>query len=84
MNESIVFSDEEILSMYRVVGKNVKTYREKKGMTQLQLSYALGFKSVSLVSAAELASNHKHFNLEQLFKISKILEVDMGDLIALH
>jgi len=84
MNESIAFSDEEILSMYRVVGKNVKIYREKKEMSQLQLSYALDFKSVSLVSAAELASDGKHFNLEQLFKISKILEIDMRDLIALN
>jgi len=84
MNESIISSDEEILYMYRTVGKNVKLHRKKKEMSQLQLSYALGFKSVSLVSAAELASDGKHFNLEQLFKISKILEVDMRDLIALN
>lgn len=68
------FSDEEIQSIYKLIGENVKYYRTLKEMTQLQLSYEMGYKSVSLVSAAELCSDNKHFNIEHLYKISKILD----------
>ena len=82
MQEPISFSDDEILAMHKTIGKNVKRYREEKGISQLQLSYAMGYKSVSLVSAAELASDGKHFNLEHLYKIAKILNMNMQELIA--
>lgn len=80
MQESIVFSDDEISLMYKLIGKNVKKYRELKGMSQLQLSNAMGYSSVSLVSAAELCNDGKHFNLEHLYKISKILDVTISEL----
>ena len=79
MQESIVFSDSEILLMYKNIGKNVKKFREENGISQLQLSNAIGYSSVSLVSAAELASNRKHFNIEHIYKIAKILNRDMSD-----
>ena len=81
MQESIVFSDNEISLMYKLIGENVKKYREMKGMSQLQLSNAMGYSSVSLVSAAELCNDGKHFNLEHLYKIAKILEISMSELI---
>lgn len=83
MQESIVFSDNEISLMYKRIGENVKKYRELKGMSQLQLSNAMGYSSVSLVSAAELCNDGKHFNLEHLYKIAKILDVDMCELIKI-
>lgn len=72
------FLNTEIDNMYIEIGKRVKKLREKKNMTQLELSYAMGYKSVSLVSAAELYTNKKHFNLEHLYKISKILDINMS------
>lgn len=48
-------------------------------MTQLDLTLAMGYKSVGLVSQAELCLNQKHFNIEHLYKISKVLEVEMGE-----
>lgn len=68
------FSDDEILTIYKIIGENVKYYRMQKEMTQLQLSYEMGYKSVSLISAAELCNDGKHFNIEHLYKISKILD----------
>lgn len=68
------FSDGEIQSIYKLIGENVKHYRMQKEITQLQLSYEMGYKSVSLVSAAELCNDGKHFNIEHLYKISKILD----------
>lgn len=79
MQSSIQFTDDEIFLMYKVIGSNVKRLREKHGMTQMQLSQLMGYKSVSLVSAAELAQDKKHFNIEQLYKISKILEEPFQD-----
>lgn len=83
MQEPIAFSDDEISLMYKRIGENVKKYRELKGMSQLQLSNAMGYSSVSLVSAAELCSDGKHFNLEHLYKIAKILDVEMCELIKI-
>ncbi len=75
------FTNEEIDIFYINIGKRVAEYRKKNNMTQLELSYSMGYKSVSLVSAAELYTNKKHFNLEHLYKISKILNVPISDFI---
>lgn len=72
------FSDEEIQSIYKLIGENVKHYRTLKEMSQLSLSYEMGYKSVSLVSAAELCNDGKHFNIEHLYKISKILDIPIA------
>ena len=72
---------ETIDNFYKQIGSNVKKYRELKGYTQLQLSQALGHKSVGLVSQAELYLKKQHFNLEHLYKIAYILECDLSELI---
>ena len=72
---------EAIDNFYKQIGINVKKHRELKGYTQLQLSQALGHKSVGLVSQAELYLKKQHFNLEHLYKIAYILECDMVDLL---
>ena len=72
-------SVEEIENFYKQVGINVKKQRELKSYTQLQLSQALGHKSVGLVSQAELYLKKQHFNLEHLYKIAYILECDIAD-----
>jgi putative transcriptional regulator len=69
------FSDVEIQNIYKLIGENVKYYRTLKEMSQLSLSYEMGYKSVSLISAAELCNDGKHFNIEHLYKISKILDI---------
>ena len=60
ISEYIFYAD----SLYKTIGKNVKKYREKANLTQLELSQKMGNKSVSLVSASELCANKKHFNIE--------------------
>lgn len=72
------FCEKDVLNLYKHIGKKVKKLRGSKNMTQLALSLEMGYKSVSLVSAAELCNDGKHFNIEHLYKISKILDVDMG------
>jgi len=64
---------------YKLIGKNVAKFRKEKGLSQLDLSLEMNYKSISIVSSAEICYNGKHFNLEHLLKISQILEVDICD-----
>ncbi|MCT7576282.1 helix-turn-helix domain-containing protein [Aliarcobacter butzleri] len=65
--------------LYKQIGQNVAKYRKEKGLSQLDLSLAMGYKSVSVVSGAEIYYNGKHFNIEHLLKISQILKVDISE-----
>lgn len=69
--------------LYQTIGKNVAKYRKAKGLSQLNLSLQMGYKSVSVVSGAEICYGDKHFNLEQLLKISKILEIDIKEFFTI-
>ncbi len=68
--------------LYMCIGKNVANARKEANMSQLELSLRMGYKSVSVISGAEVFYKKKHFNLEHLVKISKILEIDICELIA--
>ena len=71
------FNNDEVSILYKSIGLKVKEIREQNNMTQLELSLEMGYKSVSLISAAELNSDNKHFNIEHLYKISKIFNIEM-------
>ena len=47
----------------------------------MQLALAIGHNSVGHIAKAELCKYGKHFNLEQLYKISKVLEVSIQQLL---
>jgi len=47
------FSNHEIEEFYKKVSKKVQKIRQEKSISQLELSYMIGFKSTSLVSGAE-------------------------------
>lgn len=63
--------------LHRMIGENVKRIRREKNVSQLQLAQAIGYKSVSPVSSAEIYYNKIHFNIEQLSKIAYVLDVDI-------
>ena len=69
--------DFEIEEKHQQIGKNVAKFRKEKGLSQLELSLRLGHKSVSIIASAERFYKKKHFNIEHLFKISNILDVDV-------
>ena len=62
--------------LYKLIGKNVAKYRKAKNLSQLDLSLQMGYKSVSIVSGAEICYKGKHFNLEHILKISQLLDVE--------
>ncbi len=73
--QEIIFLD--IDDPCKRVGQNVAKLRKSKGLSQLDLAFAMELKAVGLVSVAEIYYNKKHFNIEHLNKIAHILEVDI-------
>lgn len=72
-------SDEEIINLYKTIGANVKKFRKEKEITQLDLALAIGYKSVSSIAKAEFLIENKHFNIEQIYKISKVLNIQIAE-----
>ena len=68
--------EEELIALKRVIGENVRNKRVEKGYSQLKLSEEIGQKSTTIISQSELAKN-KHFNIEHIYKIAKVLDVDV-------
>ena len=73
--------ENQIDDFYKLIGSNVKKMRNKKGLSQLQLSQALGHKSVGLVSQGELYLKKQHFNIKHLYQIAYILECEVSDFL---
>ena len=61
------------------IGKNVARLRNEANLSQLELSLEIGNKSPSLLSSAEVYKNKRHFNITQLHKIAKVLDIDICD-----
>ncbi len=77
----VTFSDEELDIFYKKIGSNVKRIRKEKGLTQMQLALLIEHNSVGHIAKAELGKYGKHFNLEQLYKIAKVLDISLSELV---
>ncbi len=64
---------------YKNIGINVKRIRQEHNLSQLELALMIGQKSTSYYSNCENYKNKEHFNLEHLFLISNILNVDINE-----
>lgn len=78
--ENIDVTDEELNEFYRRVGQNVKLQRNKQKITQMQLALAIDHNSVGHIAKAELNKFNKHFSLQNLYKIAKVLNIDICEL----
>jgi len=67
----------DIEALHKKISNNVKKYRSEKNMSQMELSLLIGFKNSAFIGACENNANNKHFNIEQLLKISNALEIDI-------
>lgn len=76
---SVECSDEEIQLYYQKIGHKVQTLRQAKGLSQLELSYLIGFKSTSLIAGAEAGYGKVKFSIEHLYKIAKVLHVEVKE-----
>lgn len=77
--ETIDFEDGCLKEFYKNVSKNVVRLRTEKKVSQLKLANAIGHHNATFLGKAELLAENKHFNLEHLYKISTILEVDISE-----
>ena len=75
------FDNNEIDIFYKNIANNVKKIRKQKGITQLDLALTIGHKSVSTIGKIEASLENKHYNLEHLYKIAKVLEVDISEFL---
>jgi transcriptional regulator with XRE-family HTH domain len=71
------FTEEELNIFYKLIGKNVKRLRKDRNITQMQLSLSIGHNSVGHIAKAELNKYGKHFSIQNLYKIAKIMGVDI-------
>lgn len=67
--------EEEITRFYRRVSRNIKRVRLQKNMSQLDVALELGIKSVAFYSNCENLKYNKHFNLEHIYKIAKLFDM---------
>ena len=70
------FSDvtkEDINKQYKLISMNIKRCRIEKNFTQENLAFA------TFYTNAESFKRDKHFNLEHIIKISKILDVNIEE-----
>ncbi len=45
----------------------------------MKLANAIGHQNATFLGKAELLAENKHFNLEHLYKISEVLEIDISE-----
>lgn len=77
MTKFVDFCEFDIINFYSIISINVKKIRKEKNVTQLELALAIGHKSVSTIGKIEAGLENKHYNLEHLYKIAKVLDVDI-------
>lgn len=64
--------------LYRVIGTNIKYYREQKKLTQLQLSEQAQI-SISYLSKIEAAGCNKSLSISVLNQIANVLCVEISE-----
>ena len=79
MKSLSLIKDEDINHFYKIVSENVKRIRNEKNKPQLDLVLEMGLKSTAFYSRCENFKDNHHFNMEHLFKIAIILDVDIRD-----
>lgn len=75
------FSDDEILNFYKKISQNIRNLRETNGISQLDLALSIDIKSVAFYSNCESNRYNKHFNLEHIYKISKVLKIEIAEIL---
>ena len=76
-----MLNEEQILEAYKIIGQNVAKARKERKVSQLALSLEIRYKSVSVVSFAEISLKGAHFNIAHLLQISTILNVPLIELL---
>jgi len=79
MELHLELEDNEVDKFHRKIAENVKKVRLEKGITQTELALSIGHGSVSTIGKIEAGLEEKHYNIEQLYKIAKVLNIDIRE-----
>lgn len=77
MLQFLDIADEDIKKLHTQIMENVKRIRKEKNISQTELAHTIGHKSVSTIGQIESGYANKHYNVEQLYKISIALDVNI-------
>jgi len=80
MRDLSIVSEENLSNFYKIVSHNVQRLRKEKKKPQLDLVLEMGLKSTSFYSKCENSKDNHHFNLEHIYKIAVILNVEIQEL----
>ncbi len=69
--------ESEIEELHRKIAFNVKRRRLEKNISQMELALTIGHRSVSTIGKIEAGLENKHYNIETLYKISKVLNINI-------
>ena len=64
--------------LYRVIGANIKYYREQSRLTQIQLAEQAGI-SISYLSKIEATGCNKSLSISVLNQIANVLSVEINE-----
>lgn len=64
--------------LYRIIGTNIKYYREQSRLTQIQLAEQAGI-SISYLSKIEVAGCNKSLSISVLNQIANVLNVEINE-----
>ncbi len=68
-----------VIDIHNRISNNVKHFRQKRGVSQLQLALDIGMTGNAFLARAEKQTDNAHFNIEHIAKIAQVLEVDIRD-----
>ena len=72
--------EEDFKLVHNQISENVKKLRKEKNITQEELALNIGHSSASMISKIEANLENKHYNIKQLYLISKVLDVPFSKL----
>ena len=72
--------EEDFKLVHNQISENVKTIRKERNITQEELALNIGHSSASMISKIEANLENKHYNIKQLYLISKVLNVPFSKL----
>lgn len=79
MKEFSDVTEEEIEYHYKLISRNIKKFRLEKRLTQEKVALSMGFTTATFYTNAESCKRGKHFSLEHIIKIAKILDVKIEE-----
>lgn len=77
--DTLDINDDDLKSFYKIISKNVIRIRKNKNVSQLDLATSIGHTSATFLGKAEILAENRHFNMEHIYKIALVLNVDINE-----